>query len=258
MTWPSLLAWNYLVHQALFYNLILRYYLSTFKIPPILSTMRSICCLPVKSHSSRVPRKNFQPIKGTPLYIRTLDKLLSSSFDYVYVDSDSSEISEYCLKHSIPFVNRSENLASDNANGNHLILNSIKNFPSFDFYFQVFATAPFLELSTINSCLDLMLNSDHDSVFTVREKTTWYWSKTKPLNYDPCRLPRSQDVEKIFFETTGLYGISKKVAIERQCRIGYNPFLYEVSEIEAFDIDTKDDLEMARLLENALTAKNDC
>jgi len=210
--------------------------------------MTSICCLPVKSKSTRVPRKNFQPINGIPLYIIAIQKLKASSFDYFYVDSDSSEVSDYCALNDIPFVQRSKQLASDAANGNHLILDSIQRFPGFDYYFQLFATAPFLTVSSINACISGLSSTDYDSVFTALEKTTWYWSNGRPLNYDPCQLPRSQDVSKIYLETTGLYGIAGHIAVERACRIGFNPLLYCVTEVEAFDIDTTSDLDHARLL----------
>jgi CMP-N-acetylneuraminic acid synthetase len=216
--------------------------------------MNCICCLPVKSRSSRVPRKNFQPINGTPLYIRTIEKLKSSSFDLFYVDSDSCEIAQYCSDNSIPFVYRAENLASDNANGNDLILDSIERFPGFNYYFQVFATAPFLSVSSIDYCIAQIANVNFDSVFTVKEKTTWYWSKKGPINYDPCQLPRSQDVDKVYYETTGLYGVSRNTAIERRCRIGYKPFMYEVSELEAIDIDTQDDLDFARVVDRVINS----
>jgi N-acylneuraminate cytidylyltransferase len=55
-------------------------------------------------------------------------------------------------------------------------------------------------------------------------------------------LPRSQDSKPILEETTGLYGITKEALIKCRCRIGNNPFFYELTGEECVDIDWQKDL----------------
>ena len=61
---------------------------------------RSICFIPIKKHSSRVKKKNFQKIGNTKLYKILLNKLLRirKDFDEIIVDTDSKEIVNFCKK----------------------------------------------------------------------------------------------------------------------------------------------------------------
>ena len=65
----------------------------------------------------------------------------------------------------------------------------------------------------------------------------------KPINYDPKVLPRSQDANPLVFETTGLYGIRRKILLNKRSRIGDKPYFYEVGDEEAIDLDNLKDFE---------------
>ena len=56
-------------------------------------------------------------------------------------------------------------------------------------------------------------------------------------------MPRSQDATPVVVETTGLYGIRKKELKKYKCRIGNNPFFYEVDDVESIDLDNAKDFE---------------
>ena len=50
---------------------------------------------------------------------------------------------------------------------------------------------------------------------TSRRIFTWYWFDNKPINYNPTKLPRSQDAKPVIVETTALYGI-KSEALKKE------------------------------------------
>ena len=52
----------------------------------------------IKSISKRVKNKNFKLINKKPLFTYLLSKLSKCNFDEIYVDSDSTEIENYCKK----------------------------------------------------------------------------------------------------------------------------------------------------------------
>ena len=159
----------------------------------------------------------------------------------VYVDTDSDEIKKYCIKNRIKIINRLPKLAKDNANGNDLLNYHYKLIKA-DLYFQLFITSPLITIKTINDCIKKLKKSKkHDSIVTSRRIFTWYWFDNKPINYNPTKLPRSQDAKPVIVETTALYGIKSEALKKRKCRIGYNPFFYNVSEKEAVDLDNEID-----------------
>ena len=208
--------------------------------------MKTVVIVPIKSISKRIKSKNFRVIKRKKLYRFLLDKLKKCNFDEVYIDSDSKELEKYCKKNKFNFIKRLPHLALDNANGNDL-LNYHANIIDADYYFQLFITAPLLSVDTINECIKILhKNKKIDSILTIKKIFSWFWFNQKPVNYDPKILPRSQDAKPIIQESTGLYGIKKKSLIKNKCRIGKNPFFYEISPFEAIDLDTEEDFEILK------------
>ena len=208
------------------------------------------CFIPIKNNSSRVPNKNLRLLRGIPLYRYALDTVINSKvFDDVFVDTDSEDVKNYCIKKNINIIDRDPKLLKDSANGNDLLEHWVDIKPNYDVYFQVFVTSPFLTSNTLKDCVNIMkTNPLGDSVFTVIEDYPWYWFNGKPVNYNPKLLPRSQDAKPIIKETTSLYGISKEGFNKTKSRIGESPQIYVVDEIEGTDIDTEFDFIIAKLI----------
>ena len=208
--------------------------------------MKCIAIIPIKKRSSRVKKKNFKIVNNKKLYQFFIDKIRKCGFDKIYVDSDSSEIKNYCKKNKINFINRKSYLAKDSANGNDL-LNYHSSLIKADIYFQLFITAPLLSVKTIKNCITfLKKNRNYDSILTTHEIHSWFWFKKKPVNYNPKTLPRSQDAQPIVMETTGLYGIRGNTLKKYKCRIGKKPFFFNVNKKEALDLDTKEDFKILK------------
>ena len=204
--------------------------------------MKTVCIVPIKKNSKRIEGKNFKNIRGKPLYSYLLEKLKYCNFDEIYVDSDSEIIKKYAIKNNFKFIKRLKKLSRNSANGNDL-LNYHSKIIDADLYFQLFVTAPLLSIKNINKCISLLKNSKKkDSIFTIVKEQSFYWFNGKSLNYKTKILPRSQELNPVIRETTGLYGIKKEALKKRRCRIGYKPILHEVSSYESIDIDNKIDL----------------
>jgi CMP-N-acetylneuraminic acid synthetase len=114
-----------------------------------------------------------------------------------------------------------------------------------DIYILAHTTSPFLTSNTIESALTKVAYNEYDSALSVQKKETFVWYDGKPLNYELNNIPRTQDITPVFIETSGFFIFRKNIFIDYGRRIGFNPFLQEVSEIEAIDIDTKEDYELA-------------
>ena len=200
-----------------------------------------VVIVPIKQNSTRVKNKNFKKINGVKLYDFFLRKLKKCHFDEIYVDTNSNEIKKYAIKNNFKVIDRLTWLSKNNANGNHL-LNYHQSIIDAEYYFQLFITSPLMEIKTINECIKILKkNKKIDSILTVHKIYSWFWFKNKPVKYNPKMLPRSQDALPITQETTGLYGIRKKILKKYQCRIGKKPFFFEVNKKEALDLDTSED-----------------
>ena len=203
--------------------------------------MKSVCIVPIKSNSERVKKKNFRLLNNKPVYVHFLEKLKSSNFDKIYIDTDSSEVEAYIEKTDFIYLPRLPELAKPDANGNDL-LNYHASIIDADYYFQLFITAPLLKINTINEAIKILSSTDkYDSIFTANKIYSWFWYNNKQVNYDPKVLPRSQDAIPIIRETTGLYGIKRDALLQYQCRIGAKPYMLFVDDYEAIDLDTEFD-----------------
>lgn len=215
--------------------------------------MKTACFIPIKEHSERVSGKNFRVLCGKKLYEWVLEHVIEANcFDDVYVDTNSDEIKEYAASRRIFVIDRLESLALDTANGNDLLMYHRKIKPDYDYYFQLFATAPFLQPESITLCANaLTSSSEYDSCFTALKNNSFYWFNAQPVNYRPGILPRSQDMTPVVEETTGMYGITAESLDRYRCRIGKNPYAHFVSKFEAVDINTEDDLKIADFIGQA-------
>lgn len=212
--------------------------------------MNTACFIPIKVNSERVPGKNFRELNGKKLYEYIVEHTLEADvFNDIYVDTNSEEIKAYCDRMDCKVIERKEALAQSTANGNDLLNYHFSLYPQYDYYFQLFATAPYLQTQSIRDCVAELTNSTiYDSCFTAVRHQSFFWLNDSPINYRPCILPRSQDMLPMVEETTGLYGISKQALEKYRCRIGARPYIYFVSKFEAVDINTEEDLRIAEYI----------
>jgi N-acylneuraminate cytidylyltransferase len=201
----------------------------------------------MKADSERVKGKNLRVLNGKPLYRYICEHVREAAvFDDVYIDTNSPEIAAYARTMAFGVIERLPELARNTANGNDLLVHHFELHPEYDYYFQLFATAPYMRPETIRACWERLTGSaEYDSCFTATENRSYYWLAGKPLNYRPEILPRSQDMLPVIEETTGLYGISREALGKTRCRIGRKPYIHIVSRFEAVDIDTEEDWKLA-------------
>ena len=208
------------------------------------------CFIPVKANSERVPGKNLRNLNGKRLYTYICEHALEAGvFDDIYVDTNSQEVAAWCLEQGIQVIERLPELARNSANGNDLLLHHYRLHPEYDFYFQLFATAPYLQPATIRACYEKLITSEkYDSCFTAVLNHGFFWLNGNPVNYRPEVLPRSQDLTPLVEETTGLYGISRDALERFRCRVGQRPYIHPVNKYEAVDINTEEELAIAEFV----------
>jgi N-acylneuraminate cytidylyltransferase len=212
--------------------------------------MKAACFIPIKENSERVVGKNLRVINGKKLYEYICEHVkMADVFDDVFIDTNSKEVSSYAQTVGFNVIERKPELALNSANGNDLLNYHYGLRPEYDYYFQLFATAPYLQPNTIRNCVNHLVScEEYDSCFTATENHGFYWLNQTPINYRPCILPRSQDMLPVVEESTGLYGISKEALLKYRCRIGRKPYIHVISKFEAVDINTEEDLKVAEYI----------
>lgn len=212
--------------------------------------MKTVAFVPIKLNSERLPLKNIRPFtNGNPLISYILHTLLKvNNIDEIYVYCSSDEIQQY-LPNGVRFLKRDTYYDLSTTKFNE-VLSSFAGLIDADTYVLTHATAPFMSAKSIELGVDKVNTEGYDSAFSVCELQEFMWKGNKPFNYELSNIPRTQDLDKLFTETCGLYVYKKELIINQGRRIGDKPFLIPVSKIEACDINTEDEFFLADAIFN--------
>ena len=218
--------------------------------------MKVVSFIPIKLNSQRLPHKNILPVAGHPLcwhICNTLNKV--NGLDEVYVYCSDPKVKDY-IPVETKFLQRPEWLDGDLVKGFDIYREFIKTVDA-DVYVLAHTTSPFIKVSSCQNALDHILDGSHDSAFSAERIQTFAWYQGKPINYDLNDVPRTQDMEPIWVETSAFFMFKKEIFTVHNRRIGFNPYIQEVSGIEAVDIDEKKDYDLACLLAKAEGMENE-
>lgn len=208
--------------------------------------MRITAYVPIKMNNERLPGKNTKLLGDKPLIQYILDSLYQvKELDQIYVYCSREEIKNYYSGKAV-FLKRPDYLDFNTSNFTQIFEQFMDTVDS-DIYILAHATAPFIQTSTIRTCIEAVESGKYDSAFTATEIQDYLWQDGKPLNFDATNLPRSQDLKPIYRETSGIYVFKKDVFRNLRRRIGDHPFIKTVTMKEAVDINIPEDMEMAKL-----------
>src|SRR5690606_3965574 len=87
-----------------------------------------------------------------------------------------------------------------------------------------------------------------DSLTTVADVKDFLYLDGKPMNFDPRRKPRSQDLPDIVKLTHVVSIAPRALVVDTKEWFGPDPRFVKLSQLESFDIDTPTDFEIAELL----------
>lgn len=132
----------------------------------------SICIIPARGGSVRIPRKNIKLFHGKPIIAYSIETARNSGlFDKVYVSTEDQEISDISNKYGAEVVQRAEHLA-DNVTGTQEVvkqaLHSIGEMNIFQPAFIptdrtlvccLYATSPLLTDQDLRRGRDLLLSN---------------------------------------------------------------------------------------------------
>ena len=218
--------------------------------------MKIVAIVPMKLNNRRLPQKNTKRFtNGKPLCSYILSTLLEiDKIDEVYVYCSNPEIKEF-IPNKVKFLQRSESLDKDTTSMTEVLTCFTKEVPA-DVYVMTHTTAPFISKESIQKGLESVVSGKYDSSFAAKKLQDFLWMEGKPFNYTLDNIPRTQDLQPIYEETSGFYIYTHDVMTELHRRIGENPFIVEIGEIESIDIDEAEDFIIADAVYNHIFKKD--
>ena len=221
-----------------------------------------IALIPARGGSKRVPNKNIVEFCGLPLIAWTIQAALKAErFDEVYVDTDDEEIAEIARRYgaNVPFLRAT--CADDHSTVGQAAsvflerLNDIEENRSA--VCLLMANCPLRKASTIARSVEVFEGlGSGQTLISVYEPLFSHpnWTIRRESN-DPYRstfadaessIKRSQDLGQVYMPTGSVWIADREFVVDSQSFYSTPFFSFPISWIEAIDIDTLEELEVAR------------
>ena len=229
--------------------------------------MSAIAIITARGGSKRIPKKNIKDFCGKPIIAYSIEAALKSGkFDEVMVSTDSEEIAKIAGSYGakVPFL-RSEATSDDYATTADVIDEVISEYEKRNMFFDTFCciypTAPFVTAKKIAEAVEMLNNSDSDSVVSVTKfsfppQRAFVIREGKVcLQFPENKLKRSQDLEPIYHDCGQFYVCRTDKFREWHFLVTDNTLPYIISQEEVQDIDDISDWLIAEAKFRVLNGK---
>ena len=107
-------------------------------------------------------------------------------------------------------------------------------------------TSPFINAKLYEEIIEKyfeVLVSKNDSLMTVTKFQKFIWDEKGPLSYESNKekWPRTQTIKPLYEINSAAFIAHSDIYKNFKNRIGISPFLYDIDQLSAFDIDWKED-----------------
>lgn len=218
--------------------------------------MNILAVIPARAGSKGIPNKNIRIIGGHPLVYYSIKNALNSEYiSDVIVTTDSPEVRIIAHQIGAQCKWRDESLCGDAVTLDAVIADAIPTDKEYDYIVTMQPTSPTLQVETLDAAIKYTIDNDLDTCISAINAPHLSWGVKdgkKVPNYS-VRLNR-QYLPPCYLET-GAFVVSKRSIVTPKTRIGEKVDVFEVSEREAVDVDTFEDLKsVASLLESEKVA----
>lgn len=219
-----------------------------------------IVFLPCRKGSERVKNKNikkFSNIKGGLTHIKLSQLLKVPEVEKIIVSTDDMEVKKIAKSfnnNKIIIDDRPAQLASSETSTDDLI-NYVPEIIESGTVLWTHVTSPFVDSMAYSKAIDIYFSNKekkYDSLMSITKLQSYLWNDSGALNYDRGieKWPRTQTLTPLSVVNSAIFISEIGAYLKYEDRIGEEPYLFELSEKQAFDIDWEFDFEIAELLWN--------
>ncbi len=225
--------------------------------------MKSICLIPARGGSKRIPKKNIKNFYGKPLIAWSIECAINTKiFDKVYVSTDDEEIANISKSYGaeIPFIRPKEisnDYANDNSVRDHFLSWCSENNTKIKILCYLYPTAPFITESTLIGCRNMLVKNNVSKVFTISKYSNSPFralqiNKDNTLDYiwPEFMNTRSQNLRESYYDAAQCYFFGYFEGLDKTKIMGY-----EIPNMECHDIDTLNDFDNAEMKFSILLKK---
>ncbi len=211
---------------------------------------KTVALIPLRGGSKSIPLKNIKTMAGRPLCAWVLDAACSAlGPENVFVSTDSNAIIDIVrsINPGVNIIIRPGDISTDKASTESVMLHFAGSV-DFDTLITMQATSPLTTPDDIRQALRLFDEGGYDSLVTGVSTRRFYWTDNcEPVNYNPLKRPRRQDMDGWIMENGAFYITDRKILMESKCRLGGRTAIYKMSPDTAIEIDEDEDWNIAEM-----------
>jgi N-acylneuraminate cytidylyltransferase len=209
-----------------------------------------VAIIPARGGSKRVPRKNLFLLEGRPLVAHSVRHALdATSVDEVIVSTDDDDIAAAAEAAGARGIRRPAELAGDMATSESALEHALAQLdaePELVVFLQ--CTSPVRSGADIDAAVATLRAERADSLFSACPDRGLLWTLEpagpRPLNYDPRRRLRDQDMAPQVRENGSIYIFRPAVLREHGSRLGGRIAVHEMDVWSSVQIDDPHDVEL--------------
>ena len=221
--------------------------------------MSSLCIIPARGGSKRIPRKNIKLFMGKPIIAYSIEAALNSDvFDEVMVSTDDEEIADVARQYgaSVPFL-RSPETSNDYATTVDVLLEVVNTYKEqgkiFDVLCCLYSTAPFVTSERLNEAAS-QISDNVDACFTIvqysypiQRSLRINESEHVEMKFPEHLKSRTQDLEKVYHDAGQFYFVKTDTLVNEKTVWCKRTAPLILSELEVQDLDTLTDWQLAEM-----------
>ena len=218
----------------------------------------SICIIPARGGSKRIPKKNIKDFFGKPLIAYSIAIAKNSNlFSKIIVSTDDKEIASISKEYGAEIIKRPKELADDFIGTDKVISHAIdylkKEGYKFNFICTIYPTAPLLQKEYLIQGLQTLQNNDTKYSFSATSmpfpiQRTFKITNSRCEMFTPKHyLSRSQDLEEAYQDAGQFYweNITKR---SNEIVFGKDSIPVILPRYLVQDLDTQEDWEQLEIM----------
>lgn len=221
----------------------------------------TVCIIPARGGSKRIPRKNITPLNGIPLLSYTIRAALASGiFDEIYVSTEDSEIAELAINENVLVDYRPLSLAGDFITKVQVVKEFLERKNGVEKYSTITAllpTCPFRTGKHIMEANDIFNNNPElpfligvtQYEFPIQLALSPDIGDVMLVTFeDGYKTTRSQDIPLRFHPNGAIYMATVPAFMENGSFFSKKMLTYKMSAIHSFDIDFPYQFQIAEII----------
>jgi len=233
--------------------------------------MEILALILARGGSQRIPNKNIADLNGQPLISYTINQAKQSKYiNRIIVSTNDKQIEDISKEYGAEVIQRPDDISGAESNEIDAFKYTLTYLFKHDKYIpdiivKLFPTSPFRKVLSIDICIDMMINDIHnsrkyDSIRSIRKckehpYKMWIINNNKLTHMIPIGIkPKEshtfsyQKLPEIYINNASIDITTSQTVFDKNSITGDDIGVYEMDELESFDINTPLDLEIANYL----------